>query len=189
MFHCILHLSVAGRTSDYVIIKAPLSFLSGKSSSGWKGRTGRVPSGAQQEPQGACSQILEHLWSKTKLSSILLLGEGVVIFSRNLELFKQICELSLAFLTFSFHSFFFSQSILLFEPARSLSPSCSYHFLQYLVCTESFVSRSNQSVNTSKISTLCAHFCIPHCSKVHTKCSVNICGINAYLLNQITEDQ
>lgn len=107
MFHCILHLSVAGRTSDYVIIKAPLSFLSGKSSSSWKGRTGRVPSGAQQEPQGACSQILEHLWSKTKLSSILLLGEGVVIFSRNLELFKQICELSLAFLTFSFHSFFF----------------------------------------------------------------------------------
>lgn len=140
MFHCILHLSVAGRTSDYVIIKAPLSFLSGKSSSGWKGRTGRVPSGAQQEPQGACSQILEHLWSKTKLSSILLLGEGVVIFSRNLELFKQICELSLAFLTFSFHSFFFSQSILLFEPARSLSPSCSCSFLQNLVCTSICVS-------------------------------------------------
>lgn len=188
MFHCILHLSVAGRTSDYVIIKAPLSFLSGKSSSSWKGRTGRVPSGAQQEPQGACSQILEHLWNKTKLSSILLLGEGVVIFSRNLELFKQICELSLAFLTFSFHSFFFlSLYYSLNQPDHFPPPAHAVSSRTW--CVRVFVSRSNQSVNTSKISTLCAHFCIPHCSKVHTKCSVNICGINAYLLNQITEDQ
>lgn len=135
MFHCILHLSVAGRTSDYVIIKAPLSFLSGKSSSSWKGRTGRVPSGAQQEPQGACSQILEHLWSKTKLSSILLLGEGVVIFSRNLELFKQICELSLAFLTFSFHSFFFlSLYYSLNQPDHFPPPAHAISIPTYITC-------------------------------------------------------